>query len=209
MEATVVNLANHTYWNLNGVSRPARPQDICPPPVPVMNHLLQMHAKYVAITDGEKITRGDMLEVTGTTHDYREPRCIEEGMRKTEEAGREPWGYDDLMALETWDSTLREAAVLYSPLTKLQMRVCTTNPGIVVYTANLLPANVDGSAGQRFGRYSAICLGCQYFPNSPNIESFPATMLRKGETYDETTTHEFQFLSYSPKATNRASQEAT
>lgn len=118
-----------------------------------------MHSKYFAETDEDNIPHGQMMPTEGTVHDYTKLRCIHDGMLATKEQGRDDaWGYDDPIALETWDSSLREAAVLYCPKTKLRMRVCTTNPAIVVYTANFLPIDANGSAGERFQQHSGICL---------------------------------------------------
>ncbi|KAG5504357.1 hypothetical protein JKF63_04806 [Porcisia hertigi] len=194
VDMTVINMTNHVYWNLNGVPRPATADALAPLPQSITNHYLQIHSKYVAVTDESGIPSGDMRPVEDTPHDYSQLRCVAEGMEATKEDGRDSGGYDDPVALEKWDSTLREAALLYSSATKLRMRVCTTNPAIVVYTANHLPADASGAKGERFQRHGAICLECQYFPNSPNVEAFPSTALKKGETYDETTTHEFQFM---------------
>ncbi|AYU78924.1 aldose 1-epimerase-like protein [Leishmania donovani] len=194
VDMTVINLTNHAYWNLNGVPRPAATDAVAPLPRNIENHYLQLQSKYFAVTDELSIPHGDMRPVEGTPHDYSALRCVAEGMEATKEEGRDGGGYDDLVALETWDSTLREAALVYSPATKLRMQVCTTNPAIVVYTANHLPANASGAKGQRFQRHSAICLECQYFPNSPNVRAFPSTVLKKGEAYNETTTHAFQFM---------------
>lgn len=199
VSATVVNVSNHTYWNLNGVGRPASKDAACLPlPDPVSNHGLQINAKYMAETDLEMIPTGTMLAIAGTVHDYSDMRCIADGMEATREAGREPYGYCDPVALETWDSTLREATTLYSPKTSLSMRISTTCPSVLVYTANHLPADADGRAGNRFQQHSGVCLECMYFPDSPNIDSFPSTKLAKGEAFQETTMHEFKFLAASP-----------
>lgn len=194
VDMTVVNLTNHVYWNLNGLPRPATPEATAPVAKLVTNHHLQLHARYFADTDADLIPNGDMRAVEGTAHDYTEMRGLAEGMEATREMGREDGGYDDPVALETWDSSLREAALLYSPATKLRMRVCTTNPAIIVYTANHFPKDADGTKGKRFPQHGAIALECQYFPNSPNVPAFPSTVLNKKETYNETTTHEFQFM---------------
>lgn len=198
VSATVVNLTNHTYWNLNGVPRAAQPSDKCPLPHDISNHYFQIHSKYFAATDDALIPSGEMRPTEGTVHDYTTMRCVKDGLEDTK-TWRDLWGYDDPVALETWDSKLREAIVFYSPITKLQMRVCTTNPAVVVYTANHLPVDADGTKGKRFQQHGAVCCECQYFPNSPNVASFPSTTLSKGETYLERTEHEFKFLSAPPK----------
>lgn len=195
VNATVVNLTNHTYWNLNGVPRALSENETSPLPQSIKNHLLQVKATYIAVTDEQLLPDGEMLAVVGTPYDYSELKCISDGMEATKADGREPWGFDDPIALETWDSTLREAVVLYSPETKLRMTVSTTNPVVVLYTGNFLPEDADGTSGRRFQQHSGVCVETQYFPNSPNIATFPSVTLRKGETYSEATTHQFKFLS--------------
>ncbi|CCW63751.1 unnamed protein product [Phytomonas sp. EM1] len=193
VDATVVNLTNHTYWNLNGVPRAERPEEVVPLPRPIFNHSLSIKGKYFAEVDKDLIPNGSMVPLEGTPHDYTLLHSIKEGMESLK-GKSDPWGYDDPVALDVWDSTLREAAVLFSPLTQLQMRVSTTNPVLILYTANWLPDKASGKWKDRFRRHSGICLECQYFPNSPNVQSFPSTTLKKGEKYSETTVHEFQFM---------------
>ncbi|KEG12836.1 aldose 1-epimerase-like protein [Trypanosoma grayi] len=186
VDATNINLCNHAYWNLNGV--PSAPRRL---PEPIVNHHLQLHSAYVAETKN-LIPTGCMTPVEGTPHDYRKCRPLGEGMEETRKEGRNPGGYDDPVALETWDSTLREAAVIFSPKSGISMSVETTSPVVVVYTANHLPENASGEPGERFQRHSGICLETQYFPNSPHIPSFPSTLIKKGEKYDETTVCHFK-----------------
>lgn len=188
VNSTVVNLCNHTYWNLNGV--PSTPRRL---PETIKNHHLQLHSSYAAELDG-LIPTGSMRAVEGSLHDYRRCRAILEGMEATREEGRDPHGYDDPVALDTWDSSLREAGRLFSPKTGIAMRVETTSPVVVVYTTNHLPETASGEAGERFQRYSGICLETQYFPNSPNISCFPSTVVEKGRKYDETTICSFKFI---------------
>ncbi|KAH9593472.1 Aldose 1-/Glucose-6-phosphate 1-epimerase [Trypanosoma melophagium] len=191
VNSTTVNMCNHAYWNLNGVpSSSSAPRHL---PDNVLNHHLQLHSRYVAETNA-LIPTGLMREVEGTPHDFRQSRPILEGVQATEKEGRDPPGYDDPVALETWDSKLREAAVVFSPKTHIAMIVETTSPSVVVYTANHLPKDASGGSGERFQRYSGICLETQYFPNSPNIPSFPSTVITKNEKYDETTTCRFKIV---------------
>lgn len=185
---TTVNLCNHAYWNLNGV--PMAPRRL---PEPITNHHLQLHSAYVA-SMSDLVPTGSMWPVEGSPHDYRQRRPILEGMEATRAEGRDPPGYDDPVALETWDSTPREAAVLFSPKTGITMRVVTTSPAVVVYTSNCLPENATGEAGERFQRHSGICLETQYFPNAPNVPSFPSTIIKKGETYSEETLCSFRAI---------------
>ncbi|EKF26980.1 aldose 1-epimerase-like protein, putative [Trypanosoma cruzi marinkellei] len=190
-QSTVINLCNHIYWNLNGV--PSRPRRL---PEPITNHHMQLYSGYVAEMH-ELIPTGSMKSVEGTPHDYKKLRGIREGMEATQAEGRDPPGYDDPVALDKWDSKLHEAGCLFSPKTGITLKLDTTSPAIVVYTANHLPENASGEAGERFQRHSGICLETQYFPNSPHIPSFPSTVLNKGEKYDETTVCHFK---YTPKS---------
>ncbi|RNF09698.1 putative aldose 1-epimerase-like protein [Trypanosoma rangeli] len=187
VNSTTVNLCNHTYWNLNGV--PAVPRRL---PEPVTNHCLQLHSGYVAELNGT-IPTGSMKSVEGTPHDYRKSHSILAGIEATRAEGRDPPGYDDPVALDTWDSQLHEAARLFSPKTGISLQVDTTSPAVVVYTANYLPVNASGEAGERFQQHSGICLETQYFPNSPQIPNFPSTVIKKGEKYHETTICHFKF----------------
>ncbi|EPY30282.1 aldose 1-epimerase [Angomonas deanei] len=141
VNATVVNLTNNVYWNLNGVARPASATEKAPLPFPILNHCLKLNANYIADVDENDVPTGDMITTKDTVNDFSELRPIKDGMFFTQEQGRTPWGFNDIIALETWDSTLREAAVLYSPESKLQMTVSTTNPVVQVYTANHFPEN--------------------------------------------------------------------
>ncbi|PWU88277.1 putative aldose 1-epimerase-like protein [Trypanosoma cruzi] len=172
-QSTVINLCNHIYWNLNGV--PSRPRRL---PEPITNHHMQLHSGYVAEMQ-ELIPTGSMKSVEGTPHDYKKLRAIREGMEATQAEGRDPPGYDDPVALDKWDSKLHEAGRLFSPKTGITLQLDTTSPAVVVYTANYLPENASGEAGERFQRHSGICLETQYFPNSPHIPSFPSTVVSK------------------------------
>jgi aldose 1-epimerase len=166
---TVINLTNHTYWNLAGSGS-------------ILNHQLQLHADSFLEIDADVLPTGTILNVAGTACDFRNSRPIGECLSGTS------GGYDNCFVIRDWDATVRLAAVVREPQSGRVMEVYTTKPGVQLYTAN----HFDGStASAGLQAHEAFCLECQHFPDSPNALEFPSTVLYPGIEYRQTTMHRF------------------
>lgn len=167
--ATIINLTNHTYWNLGSQGS-------------ILDHVLQLYCGQYLENDENTLPTGTILDVSGTAYDFREPHAIGTRIQQT------PGGYDNCFVIQDWDSTLRLVARVTDPASGRMMEVLTTEPGVQLYTANHFDGSPD-SAG--FRQHEAFCLECQHFPDSPNQIEFPSTALRPGEEYRQTTVHRF------------------
>lgn len=171
---TVLNLTNHNYWNLSGAGSGT-----------IRNHVMQILAEsFLAVDDG-LIPTGEFTPVAGTPLDFRKPETI--GAR-IEQIKADPVGYDHCYALGGKVGELKLAARVYSPASGRVMEIRTTQPGIQFYSGNFL----DGSEGNGgFKQHEGFCLETQHYPDSPNQEKFPTTVLRPGEKFRHTTVHKF------------------
>lgn len=178
-KTTVVNLTNHSYFNLSAGAAPT-----------VLDHELMLNADAFTPVDGTLIPTGELRPVAGTPLDFREPTPIGARIDADDAQLAYGGGYDHNWVINGQPGTLRVAARVTEPLTGRVMEVLTTEPGVQVYTANMMPP-IEGKGGAVYQRRGAICLETQHFPDSPNKPEFPTTVLRPGETFRSTTVYRF------------------
>ena len=177
---TVLNLTNHSYFNLSGAGDPY-----------VGDHLLQINADYYLPTDETAIPYGPKEKVEGTPMDFRTPHTVDERINDDFEQLRFGKGYDHTYILNKEGKELSFCARCSSPKTGIVMETFTTEPGVQLYTGNWMTGNFEGKPGQRYPERAALCLETQHFPDSPNKPEYPSTLLRPGETFLSTTIYQF------------------
>jgi aldose 1-epimerase len=180
---TIVNLTNHTLWNLGGEGSGA-----------IYDHILKLNAPQYTPVDAAAIPTGDLADVAGTPFDFRTPKPIADGIRANHAQIAMGKGYDHNWVLARPapdDSELIPAATLRDPASGRVLEVWTTEPGIQFYSGNFLDASLYGPSGRAYRQGDGLALETQHFPDSPNQAHFPTTVLRPGETYATTTVFKF------------------
>lgn len=177
---TVLNLTNHSYFNLSGAGDPY-----------ISDHLLTINADYYLPTDETAIPYGPKAAVEGTPMDFRTPHTVGERIDADFEQLRFGKGYDHTYILNKVGEELSFCARCSSPKTGIEMEVYTTQPGVQLYTGNWMTGHFEGKPGQRYPERAALCLETQHFPDSPNRPEYPSTLLRPGETFASTTIYKF------------------
>ena len=174
---TVVNLTNHSYFNLSGV-----------PSQKILDHQLLLHAKNFTPVDSTIIPTGELRAVSGTPFDFTKFTAIGARVQQEDEQLKFGSGYDHNWVLERRDGNDPQlAAEVFEPTSGRVLKVLTTEPGIQFYSGNFLDGAILGKGGQRFGYRTGFCLETQHFPDSPNHPNFPSTVLKPGETYRSIT----------------------
>ena len=170
---TVINMTNHSYFNLSG--NPAQP---------ATDHILYVNADTYTPVDSTYMTTGEILPVKGTPMDFTTPKAVGQDIDKFEfEQVKNGNGYDHNWVLNTNGDITQLAAKLTSPESGISLEVYTNEPGIQVYSGNFLDGTLSGKKGIVYNQRASVCLETQHYPDSPNKPEWPSVILEPGQTY--------------------------
>ncbi|MBK5194419.1 MAG: galactose mutarotase [Proteiniphilum sp.] len=180
-KTTILNLTNHSYFNLSGNGDEY-----------IGDHLLMLNADSYLPTDETAIPYGKAVSVKGTPMDFTEPHTIGERINDDFEQLRFGNGYDHTFVLnKNADDEYSYVGICESPKTGIKMEMFTTEPGVQVYTGNWMTGNFAAKEGNRYPRRSAVCFETQHYPDSINKPQFPTIILRPEELFNSRTTYKF------------------
>ncbi|HZJ82610.1 MAG TPA: aldose epimerase family protein [Clostridia bacterium] len=177
---TVINLSNHSYFNLLGHDGGY-----------IGNHELKLYADQFTAVDKDCLTTGEILDVDNTPFDFTELSPIGVGLNSSHDQIESGGGYDHNWVLRDSNGTLERAAELYEPTTGRMIEVFTTKPGIQFYSGNFLDGTEACKEGVIYEKRSGLCLETQYFPNAMKHKHFPSPLLKAGDEYKHTTVYKF------------------
>lgn len=179
--ATVINMTNHSYFNLDGHDSGN-----------ILRHVVSVDADYYTEADAESIPTGELIQVKGTPMDFREGRVIGKDINADYEAIRLGHGYDHNWVLKN-DGKFEKVAKVVSAKSGIVMEVSTDLPGMQIYTGNFLN-NENGKDGAVYTKHAGVCFETQYFPDAVHHDQFAAPIFREGESYYSETSYRFSLI---------------
>jgi aldose 1-epimerase len=177
---TVLNLTNHSYFNLSGQGHGTILQD-----------QLKLNASQFTPVDANMIPTGELKPVEGTPFDFQKAHVIGERINTDNEQIRLGHGYDHNFVIDGGGHTLTVAAEAFDPNSGRVLEVLTTEPGVQLYTSNFLDGSIKGKQGIPYIKNGAFCLETQHFPDSPNHPNFPSTVLGPSAEFQSVTIYRF------------------
>lgn len=171
---TIINMTNHSYFNLSG-----------DPSQPATDHILYVNADNYTPVDSTFMTTGEIIPVKDTPMDFITPKAIGQDITKYDFVQlKNGNGYDHNWVLNTNGDITKPAARLTSPQSGITLEVYTNEPGIQVYTGNFLDGSIQGKKGITYNQQASVCLETQHYPDSPNKPQWPSVILEPGQTYN-------------------------
>jgi aldose 1-epimerase len=177
---TIVNLTQHTYFNLTGDFSKT-----------ILEHELTMNANQLVPVNDKLIPTGDLIDVAGTPFDFRSAKVIGHEIDADNDQIIKGGGYDHCWVLNDQNTRLRKVATLHDFETGRIMEVATTEPGVQLYTGNFLDGTLPIPGGGTYAKRSGLCLETQHYPDTPNQPDFPTVSLNPGEKYSTITSFTF------------------
>ena len=177
-EDTVINLTNHSYFNLNGHNSGD-----------ILNHKLKLNSEFFTPASDKLVPYGEVISVKGTPYDFTEFKNVGQDIDSDYEQTKIAGGYDNNLIIS--GHGMREAAVLIGDKSGIRMTTYTDKPGVQVYSGNFLKGDRVCKDGAVYENHGALCLETQAFPNSLKHSHFPGAVLLKGQKYDTTTEYKF------------------
>ena len=179
---TIVNLTNHSYFNLAGHDSGS-----------VLDHKVWIKASQFTPTTDDLIPTGELRDVEGTPMDFRELKKLSKDISADYEPLKQAGGYDHNYVLEISENLISKVAELQDEASGRKMEVFTDMPGLQLYSGNMIASLDHCKGGEPYGKRSGVCFETQYFPSSCNISSFPSCVLKAETLYDKSTVYRFSW----------------
>lgn len=181
---TVINLTNHTYFNLSGHDSGC-----------ALNHLLKLNCSAYLETDDSLAPTGRIVPVKDTPMDFTRAKSLRKDIKEDFTPLRQAKGYDHCLVVDEWEpGKLSEVAVLTDEASGRAVVISSTQPAAQIYTGNWLTGSPKGKGGYEYSDYDCVAIECQGYPDAPNHENFPSQSLSPGKDYEQTIIYHFKTL---------------